>query len=139
MKKAMTISILIMFSTTLFSQGTLKINVSELSDSQGQIMILLFKKGQDFGIDETPLRKLRCTTITNKEASFSIKNVEKGEYSILLFHDKDSNGELKTNWIGMPKEGIGKSGNADARPTFENTKFYFNGTSKIFNIKIDYL
>jgi len=103
------------------------------------VSLLLFKKEDGFGVDKVPFRKLKFSSISNKEAAFSITEVEKGEYAFLVFHDEDNNGECRTNWIGIPKEGVGKSGEYDNRPSFNNSKFYFNGTQIKFSVIIKYL
>jgi uncharacterized protein (DUF2141 family) len=100
---------------------------------------MLFKKGNDFGLDEKPFRKIKYTNLSNNKASISIKNVKKGGYAFLIYHDEDKNGECKTNWVGMPKEGVGKSGSLGSRPTDKNSSFDFDGKLKTFNIKLKYL
>ena len=48
---------------------------------------------------------------TEKKAIIVIENVPEGEYSFIVFHDENSDGELEKTWYGMPKEGIANSGN----------------------------
>ena len=139
MKKMLLIAVLTLMSTVMFSQNTLKINVDGLSNNKGQLVVSLFKKGQAFGVHKMPFRKIIADEIINGKCSIIINDVEKGEYAFTVFHDEDKNGELKTNWFRMPKEGIGKSGNQKARPSFENSKFTFSGGSKTFNVKLKYL
>ena len=35
--------------------------------------------------------------------------VSVGNYGVLVLHDKDMNGKMKTNSVGKPKEGVGAS------------------------------
>jgi uncharacterized protein (DUF2141 family) len=129
----------ILFSTVLFSQGKITINVEGLKSNEGQLIILLFKKGDVYGINKVPFRKIKHTSILNNKASFSITEVEKGEYAFIIFHDEDNNGECATNWMGMPKEGVAKSGDFGGKPSFNNSKFSFDGTRKKFNVNVKYL
>jgi uncharacterized protein (DUF2141 family) len=59
-----------------------------------------------------------------------IEGVAPGTYSISLHHDVDGNGELKTNFLGIPREPIGASNNAKARfgpPSFDDMAFEVKG------------
>ena len=41
-----------------------------------------------------------------------------GDYAITAFHDEDGDGKLKTNFIGIPREGVGVSGKPGGIPSF---------------------
>ena len=41
-----------------------------------------------------------------------------GDYAITAFHDEDGDGRLKTNFIGIPREGVGVSGKLGGIPSF---------------------
>jgi len=38
--------------------------------------------------------------------------VAPGRYAVSVFHDENSNGKMDTNFIGIPREGVGASNNA---------------------------
>jgi len=139
MKQILLITLSIMYSTLLFSQGEIQLNIKGLKSNKGQLIILLFKKENDFGVKEQPFRKFNYPTLKKGKNVISLKNIDKGEYAILVIHDLDKDGKCKTNWFGMPLEGIGRTGKSDGRPNFENSKFYFNGTKKTFLININHL
>ena len=139
MKSILLFFITFTLSNTIFSQGNLEINIIDLTNNQGQVVVLLFKKGQEFGMDKTPLKKHVFDAISNKKASFSIPNIASGEYAFLVFHDENKDGVFATNWIGMPKEGVGKSGAQGKRPNYDNSKFVFLGGQMKFDVKLKYL
>jgi uncharacterized protein (DUF2141 family) len=126
-------------TTVAFSQGEIHIDIAKISSDTGQIILLLFKPDQPYGIDKDPYRKIILNNFSEGKCSITIDSVEKGEYAFIVFHDADKNGDLLTNFMGMPKEGIGNSGTKNARPNYENTKFTFNGLSRTFNIELKYL
>ncbi len=138
MKNALFI-LLLALSIRGFSQGGIEINMTNLSNDSGQIIVLLFKTGQTFGADEEPYRKIINDNIIEGKCSITINDIEGGEYAFIVFHDEDKNGELLTNFMGMPKEGIGNSGAKNQRPTYKNTKFVLKNERKIFNITLRYL
>lgn len=62
---------------------------------------------------------------------YTFTNIETGAYAVYIFHDEDNNKKLNTNFIGMPKEGIGFSNNAKGYfglPKYDDSKFDFNET-----------
>ncbi len=139
MKVLIIISISILFSTTLFSQRNITINISGLESNKGQVVVVLYKKGQEFANFEKYYKKQITKLITEKKATVVIENIPEGEYSFVVFHDENSDGELEKAWYGMPKEGIANSGNHTKRPNYDNTKFTITGSDKVFNLKINYL
>jgi len=139
MKLDITLILLLIFSSTVYSQVSLTVNITGLKNDNGQVVLLLFKKGQDFGIKEKAFIQFRKQQIKNQNISFEIANLEKGEYAYLVFHDSDKNGEFATNWLGMPKEGIGKSGFQGKRPTYENSKFRLSNENHTFTTRLKYI
>ncbi len=128
-----------LFSMALFSQKNITINISNLESNKGQIVIVLYKKGQEFANLEKYYKKQIVKSITEKKATIYIKDILEGEYSFVVFHDENNDGELDKTWYGMPKEGITNSGNHTKRPNYDNTKFTITGSDKVFNLKINYL
>ena len=38
-----------------------------------------------------------------------LEDLPEGEYALAIFHDKNGNEQLDTNWLGIPKEPLGFS------------------------------
>lgn len=65
-----------------------------------------------------------------------------GTYSLALFHDENSNGELDTIFFGIPTEGHGFSNNASAPfgpPDFNATAFEMTGEDLHMTVDLRYL
>ena len=139
MKLFISLLLLFLFATIGFSQTTLTVNVKGLKNNKGQVILLLFKKGHDFGIKEKAFKQFKQQQIENNKTSFVIADLEKGEYAYLVYHDSDKNEKFATNWLGMPKEGIGKSGIQGKRPTYENSKFQLTNTTHTFTSCLKYI
>ena len=141
MKVLIIISISILFSTTLFSQRNITINISGLESNKGQVVVVLYKKGQEFANFEKYYKKQITKLITEKKATVVIENIPEGEYSFVVFHDENSDGELEKAWYGMPKEGIANSGNHTKRPNYDNTKFTITGMAlrRLGQLGIDFV
>ena len=80
--------------------------------------------------------------ISKGKAVVSFKGLPHGTYAAFAFHDEDGNGRIKTNWIGMPKEGVGASNNARGRmgpPSFKQASFELASDRSAIRIKLCYL
>ncbi|HWP07174.1 MAG TPA: DUF2141 domain-containing protein [Polyangiaceae bacterium] len=61
------------------------------------------------------------------------RGIPAGTYGLSAFHDKNGNGKLDTNFLGMPIEDYCASNNARGfmgPPSFDDAKFAFSGGSK---------
>jgi uncharacterized protein (DUF2141 family) len=70
------------------------------------------------------------------------KDVPYGRYAAVAFHDEDGNGQMRKNWVGMPKEGIGASRDAQGLmgpPSFRAASFGFSSEQRRVRVKMIYL
>lgn len=126
MKTLMMISIVILNVTMLNAQNsytfTLTLNFEVTKHDKGQILFALYDSEQNH-MEET--FKTAEAKVENGKAKISIKNLKSGYYSFSYFHDLDSNGELDTNLVGIPKEPYGFSNGEKGKfgpPDFEDCK-----------------
>jgi uncharacterized protein (DUF2141 family) len=111
----------------------LSLKVENIKKSKGFLMIAVRnEKGEDV--------KLEKVAVTNTpKQTVSITLPSNGEYTIAMFHDVNSNGELDKGMFGQPTEPYGFSNNARetfSEPSLEDQKFTVNGnTSHSIKIK----
>jgi len=111
------IGIVVTFS--LKSQVTLKIEVSNLKNNTGIIII-------DFRDGENNFIKGFSQEIVNNRCVIIIDSLKSGKYAFKYFHDENKNNKLDTYWFGAPKEGYGFSNNIKSTfrpPSFDDTVF----------------
>ena len=80
--------------------------------------------------------------ITSGRASCEFPRVPAGVYALSVFHDENLNGRLDTNWLGIPREGVGASNNPKPRmgpPRFAAAEFQHPGASTDLEIIMHYL
>jgi len=73
------------------------------------------------------------------EVTVVFNDLAPGNYAASVFHDVNKNGELDTNWIGIPKEAYGFSNNARGTmgpPDYEDCVFQVNSKSVIHEIAL---
>ena len=73
----------------------------------------------------------KVAPVSGKSYQLVINNVAAGQYAVNVFHDKNNNNKLDTNWLGIPTEGWGCSN--DARGFMGAPSF----KSKLVTIKKD--
>lgn len=74
--------------------------------------------------------------VSNGKATATFTELKPGTYAVSSFYDKNGNGKLDTNFLGIPKEPTAMSNNAKARfgpPKYKDAKFELetNTTIKI--------
>ena len=140
MKKSIILSAFICLVTLCSIQAqetnSLTVTVSNIKTQKGTIMIGLYKDENTF-LDK--VFKAQKTDANSTSVTVTFKNIPAGEYGISLFHDKDENGELNTNFIGIPSEPYAFSNNAKGMfgpAKWEDVKFSVTDKETIQNIKL---
>lgn len=118
---------LICISYLSFSQYKLYVEILEIRNNKGNIMLQLFDGNQKVVAQEkSPIKDNKC--------SFSFTNLNPGKYAIRYYHDANLNGKMETNLVGKPTEGYGFSNNVIGKfgpPPFEKWLFEINDDKKI--------
>lgn len=96
----------------------------------GKAYIILFKEGAKFNAKCEDCIK-REIQIEELKASTTFRGLKKGSYAILVYHDQNGNKELDTNFIGIPREGIGNSTKHMGIPSFRKCAFELVGDQDI--------
>ena len=132
------ISILVLISTGMLAQtANITLKVQGITEAKGLMSIALFDNEEDYSSEENYAFAGEIP-VESKDFEYVIKDLPYGIYAIKVFFDMDSNGEMKKNWIGMPKEPFGFSNDAKAKmgpPSFENASFVVKGnTDAVVNL-----
>ena len=108
----------------------IKVEVKNAKNDEGKMFFALYDKEGDFLKKEI---KGGIKVITNKTAVITFKNVPKGVYAVSVFHDKNDNGKMDTNSLGIPIENFGCSNDAKGfmgPPKWKNAKFVLSDKDK---------
>ena len=79
--------------------------------------------------------------IKDGQATCVWADIKPGTYAMACFHDENENGELDTNWLGIPREGTCASNNAKSffgPPKWKDAKFAYRGGRFVQAIKVRY-
>lgn len=127
MKQFTAILFSIMISCFARGQVSLEIEITDIRNNTGYIMLQLLDDNQKIIAKEMKI-------IKDKKCSFSIIIPKRGKYAVRYFHDENLNGEMETNMFGKPTEGYGFSNNViepSGPPPFEKWLFEINENKKI--------
>jgi uncharacterized protein (DUF2141 family) len=117
----------LMMSEISFPQFRLDIEIVEIRNNTGKIMLQLFDENQKVLTQQmSPIEDNKCL--------FSIKNIKPGKYAVRYYQDENLNGKMDTNLVGKPTEGYGFSNNVIGKfgpPPFEKWLFEITGEKKI--------
>jgi len=98
--------IFLMISVTfLRAQSSLTVEIVNLENNKGVLLVDLMDKHEKTVIDTI------CKIVDNK-CTIVFKELKNDQYAIRYFHDENTNDELDTNILGIPKEGYGFSNDA---------------------------
>jgi uncharacterized protein (DUF2141 family) len=124
------------------TNGTLKITITGIKDSNGEIIFYLFNKKDGFPNDKAKAFKYIIGKIINGNCTVSFENLPFGEYAVYSFHDENNDKKLNTTWYGKPTEGVAVSNNAKGSiagpPSFEAAKLDFKRQLEVLTIKMNY-
>jgi uncharacterized protein (DUF2141 family) len=95
----------------LTPQETLmRVEIDGLRNTRGQVHCSLFSSPADFPKKADQAIAPDTSAISQGKVC-EFPGVAPGTYAISVFHDQNSNGKLDTNFMGMPREGVGASNN----------------------------
>lgn len=125
--------LLLIFPIIGFSQNKLSVEVDGVASSDGQISVAVYNKSTGFLKFESVYRS-DSAAAKKKKTILVISNLPNGTYALAVFHDKNGNDKLDTNWLGIPKEAIGFSKakmKTFGPPSFEECAFNLEGDAQI--------
>ena len=127
---------LLLFISTFLFAYELKINITNIKNSNGYIYISIYKNPNNFLDRKKAYKNIKLKA--KKNLSYTL-DLNKGIYAITLFHDENSNNILDRNFFHFPIEGYGFSTNPFlfGKPKFSDAEFLLN-KNKILNIKMNY-
>ncbi|KJH72556.1 DUF2141 domain-containing protein [Aliterella atlantica] len=119
----------------------LVVQVGGFANQSGQVCASLFASSQGFPNNRQKVVQRQCTKIANP-TTITFKNLKAGSYAVAVIHDRNSDGTLNRNDLGMPVEGYGFSQNPQtetAPPKFKDAVVFVAGVSTIVQVQLRYL
>ena len=122
--------------------GLIHVEIVGLHNNKGRVFCALYSSANGFPKDSQRAVRRDTSSILDRKASCEFSGIEPGRYAVSVFHDENSNGKLDTNFLGIPREGVGASNDARGHlgpPKFDAAAFQFVGGRVDLKITINYL
>jgi uncharacterized protein (DUF2141 family) len=120
------------------SNISLSVQVNGFSSNEGKAFVGIYRP-QDKWPEINRQFIGKVVSIENGVAKITFETLEKGSYAIAVFHDRNRNGILDKNMLGIPVEKYGFSNNARetfSAPSFQSALVNLDKTKSIsINVK----
>lgn len=123
-------------------ENLIHVDIAGMHNDKGRVVCSLFSTAAEFPKRTDKAVAHTASDISQGQASCDFAGVAPGTYAVSVFHDENSNGKLDTNFMGIPREGVGASNNARGHfgpPKFDAAAFQFSGGRLDLTITINYL
>ncbi len=112
----------------------LTVRIDNIREVKGEMQLGLYNKAENFPkVDKQ--YKLVIRKVTGKIFQYTFRGLPPGEYALAVFQDRNSDGKINKNMLGIPKEPYGFSNNIKphlSAPSFEKTKFLLDSDKTVF-------
>ena len=114
-------SALMITGSFLASKQKITVTVINATNNNGKVSFALF----DEVTHMKTLLHAKSEKIVDGRSSVTFENLDKGEYSIICFHDKNKNDKMDFNENGIPTEDYGSYCNIlnFGQPAYQGSKF----------------
>lgn len=105
----------------------LALTVTNLKDTRSPIVVGVFRKDDPF--TKKTFKNYTLDPAGAAAPTLFIDGLPYGEYAIALFQDRNGDGKLNTNLLGIPKEPYGFSNNVRPRlsaPKYQQCRFTYS-------------
>ena len=104
-RKTFFLFIVPLFPLLGYSQHNIEVKVEQVPSSYGNINVALYNTDSSFLNTESAFYSMSVNA-TEGTTTLVMSDIPEGTYAIALYHDEDADNELKTNWLGIPKEKV---------------------------------
>lgn len=122
-----------MMALSSYSYGAdVTLEVSNITKQTGNIIVAVYDSQSAYAQSGQPISTAKIPA-ESATVSTVLTELKSGEYAVKIFHDENSNGQLDTNMVGMPKEGYGFSNNGGrfGPASFDEAKVTVDQDTKI--------
>src|SRR6266852_2483022 len=89
------------------AENVIHVEISGLRNDKGQVLCALFSSADAFPKKADKAVARLTVKIAERQATCDFSGVAAGTYAVSVVHDENSNCKLDTNFIGVPREGVG--------------------------------
>jgi len=140
MQQNQTLMFLLIFFFPAFFEPEFTVEFSNIQAAKGSLYLAVYDRSDAFlKVDGAYSKKITPISQTGS-LKISLGKLPPGRYALSCFHDLNGNGELDTNWAGIPSEPYGFSNNARPRfraPKWAEAAFDLNGSGGMIGVRLE--
>ncbi len=125
------------------SPGEIIVRMTGFRNDHGKAYVALWRAPERFPGTPPAGSPTRLVKVEHHSAEARFNDVAPGSFAVTVFHDEDGDSELKENFLGIPKEGIGFSRNVRPRfraPRYREAELLLEpGEHEVVTIQMQYL
>jgi uncharacterized protein (DUF2141 family) len=95
---------------TVAHAGDLTVTVSDIREAKGSLMVAVVNSDAAWKSEAAPVAVQKIPAAQG-EVKLHFKDLAPGTYAVQVMHDENGNGQIDTNFLGIPVEGYGFSNN----------------------------
>ena len=119
-------------SASAAEPASLTVAVTGIRNTHGALLACVFKEPAGFPTcQKSPSAIRQRLKISGSAMSVRFPDLAPGTYAVTVQHDEDGDGKLKTNFIGIPQEGVGISNNPGGIPRWNKAVITLSGARTI--------
>jgi uncharacterized protein (DUF2141 family) len=129
----------------VFAQSScsgIQVKIPNIKNNTGVVACALFESSAGFSTEFLhSATNIMMMKIRDTQARCNFLDIPPGTYALVVIHDKNMDGKLGTNLLGVPTEGYGFSSGAKAlmsAPSFETASFSYDGKSLDLTTRLTY-
>ena len=112
----------------------LEVTVKNIKSGRGKLLALLYTTKSGFPVDLEKAASKVTVAAQEGETKLAFEGVKPGECAVSVIHDENDDGKLNTNFIGIPREGVGVSRDAKGSfgpPSYSDSKIKIEADTSI--------
>lgn len=121
--------------------SVLTVTVKGVASDAGKVCVFVFGTKDGWPTNRSKAVRRSCAAPNRQAVTIQFEKLSRGTYAVFAFHDEDNNGQIKKNFIGMPKEGVGASNDAGGMggPSFNAASFSLSESRAAISFSLRYL
>lgn len=136
MKRLFFAGMTLLVNITVYAQerADITVKMEEVKNQgKGQVVFMLFDKEDGFPKEVEKAKFKAQVKDVKGNISHTFEDVPYGKYAICVFHDENGNGEIDSNFIGIPKEPVAASNMTGmGKPSFKKCTIVINKPKNTF-------
>lgn len=86
--------------------ASITVAVDAIESTGGRIVLMLFDQEEEFPREVNKVWKIGKVKPQGEKATYTFSEVPYGTYAIAIFHDENDDGEIETNFMGLPQKRV---------------------------------